>query len=83
VSHSINTVEEHFRCDVIERLTSAYPHFLERIENAQDLRAIDVPFEGNLSTLIGGGSRHYPASARDDGNGLASGAVIGQISGDR
>lgn len=78
MSHILNSIED-FKSDVIEGLVRAYPQFLERIENAHGVRAVGVPFDGKVSILIGGGSGHYPAFAGLVGDGLASGAVIGEI----
>ena len=78
MSHILNSVES-FKSDFIEGLTRAYPNVLERIGNAHGVRAVGAPFDGKVSILIGGGSGHYPAFAGLVGDGLASGAVIGEI----
>jgi dihydroxyacetone kinase len=78
MTHVLNSPQS-FKDDMIEGLTRAYPRYVERIPGASGVRASGAPYGGLVSVLIGGGSGHYPAFAGLVGQGLATGAALGDI----
>ena len=79
MSYIINEIEN-FRDDFIDGFIRAYPQMVERIPGAAGVRAkVSGREEGKVAVLIGGGSGHYPAFAGLVGQGIATGAVIGEV----
>lgn len=70
---------EEFRHDMVEGLLAAYGRYLEPIQGASAVMRRAGPSPGKVSLVIGGGSGHYPTFAGFVGQGLADGAVIGDI----
>lgn len=68
-----------FKDEMIEGYAAAYGRYVRRVPEASGVTAVGAPVEGKVSVLIGGGSGHYPAFCGLVGQGLADGAVIGDI----
>ncbi|PLS87289.1 MAG: dihydroxyacetone kinase, partial [Actinobacteria bacterium] len=68
-----------FKEEMIEGFVAAYGRFVRRVPNASGVVAVGAPTPGRVSVLIGGGSGHYPAFCGVVGQGLADGAVIGDV----
>jgi dihydroxyacetone kinase phosphoprotein-dependent L subunit len=68
-----------FKEEMVEGFVAAYGRFVRRIPDASGVMAVGAPARGKVSVLIGGGSGHYPAFCGVVGQGLADGAVIGDI----
>ena len=68
-----------FKEEMIEGFVAAYGRFVRRVPNASGVMAVGAPTPGKVSVLIGGGSGHYPAFCGVVGQGLADGAVIGDV----
>ena len=68
-----------FKDDMVEGFLAAYGRYVKRVPDASGVMAIGSPVEGKVSVLIGGGSGHYPAFCGVVGQGIADGAVIGDI----
>ena len=68
-----------FKDEMIDGLASAYGRYLRRIPGTAAVASVDAPAPGRVSTVIGGGSGHYPAFAGLVGPGLADAAVCGDI----
>ncbi len=68
-----------FKDDMIEGFLAAYGRYVKRVPDASGVMAVGSPVEGKVSVLIGGGSGHYPAFCGVVGQGIADGAVIGDI----
>lgn len=68
-----------FKDEMVEGFIAAYGRYVRRIPNASGVMAVGAPVAGKVSVLIGGGSGHYPAFCGTVGQGLADGAVIGDI----
>ena len=68
-----------FRAEMIDGLVAAYGRYLEKVPNASAVMRAGGPRPGKVSVVIGGGCGHYPAFAGLVGDGLADGAVIGEI----
>ena len=68
-----------FKEEMIEGFVAAYGRFVRRVPGASGVVAAGAPTPGKVSVLIGGGSGHYPAFCGVVGQGLADGAVIGDV----
>lgn len=68
-----------FKDDMVEGFLAAYGRYVKRVPNASGVMAVGSPVDGKVSVLIGGGSGHYPAFCGVVGQGIADGAVIGDI----
>lgn len=68
-----------FKDDMVEGFLAAYGRYVKRVPDASGVMAVGSPVEGKVSVLIGGGSGHYPAFCGVVGQGIADGAVIGDI----
>ena len=68
-----------FREEMIAGYVSAYGRYLQRVPGASGVMANGAPAPGRVSVVVGGGSGHYPAFYGLVGQGLASGAAIGDI----
>ena len=79
MSYIINDIEK-FKDEFIDGFVRAYPQMVERIPGASGVRArVSGREQGKVAVLIGGGSGHYPAFAGLVGQGIATGAVIGEV----
>jgi dihydroxyacetone kinase len=68
-----------FKDEMVEGFVAAYGRYVRRVPNASGVMAVGSPKRRKVSVLIGGGSGHYPAFCGVVGEGLANGAVIGDI----
>ena len=68
-----------FKDDMIDGFVAAYSRYVERVPGACGVMRAGGPREGKVSVIAGGGSGHYPAFCGLVGQGLADGAVIGDI----
>ncbi|MFT4041440.1 MAG: dihydroxyacetone kinase subunit DhaK, partial [Thermomicrobiales bacterium] len=68
-----------FREEMIGGYTAAYGRYLRRVPGASGVIANGAPARGKVGVVVGGGSGHYPAFYGLVGQGLASGAAIGDI----
>lgn len=68
-----------FREEMIGGYTAAYGRYLRRVPGASGVIANGAPAHGKVGVVVGGGSGHYPAFYGLVGQGLASGAAIGDI----
>lgn len=68
-----------FKDDMVEGFLAAYGRYVKRVPDASGVMAVGSPVDGKVSILIGGGSGHYPAFCGVVGQGIADGAVIGDI----
>lgn len=68
-----------FKEEMVEGFVAAYGRYVKRVPNASGVMAVGSPRRGKVSVVIGGGSGHYPAFCGVVGEGLADGAVIGDI----
>jgi dihydroxyacetone kinase len=68
-----------FKEEMLAGYVNAYSRFVRRIPNASGVMALAAPQAGKVSTLIGGGSGHYPAFCGYVGPGLADAAAMGEI----
>lgn len=75
----LNTPER-FVDDMIEGILAAHPDALRAVSD--DLRALvraDVPLEGKVGIVTGGGSGHLPVFLGYVGKGLCSGVAVGNV----
>ena len=68
-----------FREEMIAGYAAAYGRYLQRVPGASGVMANGAPAPGRVAVVVGGGSGHYPAFYGLVGQGLASGAAIGDI----
>ncbi len=68
-----------FKDEMVEGFVAAYGRYVRRVPDAYGVMAVRAPVQGHVSLLIGGGSGHYPAFCGLVGEGLAAGAVIGDV----
>jgi dihydroxyacetone kinase len=68
-----------FREEMISGYAAAYARYLRRVPGASGVIANGIPARGRVSVVVGGGSGHYPAFYGLVGQGIASGAAIGDI----
>ena len=68
-----------FREEMIAGYAAAYGRYLQRIPDTSGVRANGAPAPGRVGVVVGGGSGHCPAFYGLVGQGLASGAAIGDV----
>jgi len=68
-----------FKDEALEGLVTAYARLLRQVPDTSAVASISAPEPGRVSTIIGGGSGHYPSFAGLVGPGLADAAVCGDI----
>ena len=68
-----------FKEEMTEGFVAAHGRFVRRAPNASGVVAVGAPTPGKVSVPIGGGSGHHPAFCGVVGQGLADGAVIGDV----
>jgi dihydroxyacetone kinase len=68
-----------FKDEMVEGFCAAYSRYVRKVPNASGVMAAGAPYAGRVAVIIGGGSGHYPAFCGLVGEGLATGAVIGDI----
>ena len=68
-----------FKDDTIDGLVTAYSRFVRRVPGTSAVASVSAPQTGRVSTIIGGGSGHYPSFAGLVGPGFADAAVCGDI----
>ncbi len=68
-----------FKDEMVEGFCAAYSRYVRKVPNASGVMAAGAPYTGKVAVIIGGGSGHYPAFCGLVGEGLATGAVIGDI----
>lgn len=68
-----------FKDEMVEGFVAAYSRYVRKVPDASGVMAVGAPVQGKVSVIIGGGSGHYPAFCGLVGEGLAAGAVIGDI----
>jgi dihydroxyacetone kinase len=68
-----------FKEDMIAGMVRAHSKHMKRVPNAAGVMAHGVPRAGKVSVINGGGSGHYPVFAGLVGQGMMSGAVIGDV----
>jgi dihydroxyacetone kinase phosphoprotein-dependent L subunit len=78
VSYVLNSPQT-FKNDALDGLAAAYGRYLRRLPGASAVVSVSAPAPGRVSTIIGGGSGHFPAFAGLVGPGLADAAVCGEI----
>ncbi|KAA9149094.1 dihydroxyacetone kinase subunit L [Amycolatopsis acidicola] len=70
---------ETFKRDWIDGFVTAYGREVRKVPDAYGVLAREVPRQGKVAVVIGGGCGHYPAFAGLVGPGLAAGAVVGDV----
>jgi phosphoenolpyruvate---glycerone phosphotransferase subunit DhaK len=65
--------------EMIDGITSAHPYFLKRLPNTNVITRNDVPVQGKVGLVSGGGSGHEPAHAGYVGKGMLDAAVVGEV----
>ncbi|MFC4401843.1 dihydroxyacetone kinase subunit DhaK [Gracilibacillus xinjiangensis] len=65
--------------EMIDGLTSAHSHYLKRLPNTTVITRKDVPVQGKVGIVSGGGSGHEPAHAGYVGKGMLDAAVVGEV----
>lgn len=70
---------ETFKRDWVDGFVTAYGREVRKVPDAYGVVAADAPTPGKVAVVIGGGCGHYPAFAGLVGNGLADGAVVGDV----
>ncbi len=68
-----------FKDEMVEGFCAAYRRYVKKVPDASGVMAAGAPYQGTVALIIGGGSGHYPAFCGLVGEGLATGAVIGDI----
>ncbi len=68
-----------FKDEMVEGFCAAYSRYVKKVPDASGVMAAGAPHQGKVALIIGGGSGHYPAFCGLVGEGLATGAVIGDI----
>jgi len=68
-----------FREEMIGGYAAAFGRYLQCVPGASGVMANGSPAPGRVAVVVGGGSGHYPAFYGLVGQGLASGAAIGDI----
>jgi dihydroxyacetone kinase len=71
--------ERGFKDEMIDGLVAAYGRYLRRVPLSAGVVSVAAPARGRVSTIIGGGSGHYPSFAGLVGPGFADAAVCGDI----
>ncbi|WP_116044225.1 dihydroxyacetone kinase family protein [Amycolatopsis palatopharyngis] len=68
-----------FKRDWLDGFVTAYGRTVRKVPDAYGVIGRQVPRQGKVAVVIGGGCGHYPAFAGLVGPGLADGAVIGDV----
>ncbi|SFB08147.1 homodimeric dihydroxyacetone kinase [Amycolatopsis marina] len=68
-----------FKRDWIDGFVTAYGRSVRKVPDAYGVLGSQVPRQGKVAVVIGGGCGHYPAFAGLVGPGLADGAVVGDV----
>lgn len=68
-----------FRDDWLGGFTAAYGRYVEPVPGASGVRRTGGARVGKAAVVVGGGCGHYPAFAGLVGDGLADGAVVGDV----
>lgn len=68
-----------FKDEALEGLVSAYARLIRQVPDTSAVASVAAPELGRVSTIVGGGSGHYPSFAGLVGPGLADAAVCGDI----
>lgn len=71
--------ERTFKDEMIDGLVTAYSRYQRRIPGTSAVASVSAPTPGRVSTIVGGGSGHYPSFAGLVGPGFADAAVCGDI----
>ena len=71
--------ERAFKDEMIDGLVAAYGRHLRRVPLSAGVVSVAAPAPGRVSTIVGGGSGHYPSFAGLVGPGFADAAVCGDI----
>lgn len=71
--------ERTFKDEMIDGLATAYSRYLRRVPRTAGVVSVSAPRRGRVSTIVGGGSGHYPSFAGLVGPGFADAAVCGDI----
>jgi dihydroxyacetone kinase len=75
----VYNAERAFKDEAIDGLVTAYSRILRRVPDTSAVASVTAPERGRVSTIIGGGSGHYPTFAGLVGPGLADASVCGDI----
>ena len=78
MSYVYNT-ERTFKDEMIDGLCDAYGRYLRRVPGTAGVVSVSAPEPGRVSTVVGGGSGHYPSFAGLVGPGFADAAACGDI----
>lgn len=68
-----------FKDEMIDGLVAAYARYQRRVPGTSAVVSVSAPAPGRVSTIVGGGSGHYPSFAGLVGPGFADAAVCGDI----
>jgi dihydroxyacetone kinase len=68
-----------FKEDMLDGLAAAYGRWLRRVPGAAAVASVAAPEYGRVSTIVGGGSGHFPAFAGLVGPGFADAAACGDV----
>lgn len=68
-----------FKRDWLDGFVTAYGRTVRKVPDAYGVLGRQVPRQGKVAVVIGGGCGHYPAFAGLVGPGLADGAVVGDV----
>jgi dihydroxyacetone kinase len=71
--------ERTFKDEMIDGLVAAYARYQRRVPGTSAVVSVSAPVPGRVSTIVGGGSGHYPSFAGLVGPGFADAAVCGDI----
>lgn len=71
--------ERTFKDEMIDGLVAAYSRYQRRVPGTAGVVSVAAPTPGRVSTIVGGGSGHYPSFAGLVGPGFADAAVCGDI----
>jgi dihydroxyacetone kinase len=71
--------ERTFKDEMIDGLVAAYGRYQRRVPGTAGVVSVSAPTPGRVSTIVGGGSGHYPSFAGLVGPGFADAAVCGDI----
>ncbi|OXM72224.1 MULTISPECIES: dihydroxyacetone kinase subunit DhaL [Amycolatopsis] len=70
---------ETFKRDWLDGFVTAYGREVRKVPDAYGVLGRNVPRQGKVAVIIGGGCGHYPAFAGLVGPGLADAAVVGDV----
>ncbi|HET8521774.1 MAG TPA: dihydroxyacetone kinase subunit DhaK, partial [Thermomicrobiales bacterium] len=68
-----------FKEEMLDGFAAAYGRYLRRVPDTSGVVAVNAPLPGRVALVIGGGAGHYPTFCGLVGDGLATGAVVGEI----